>query len=121
VFTGFLYDERALAEAEELARPFDYETVEASRPALVKNALRASIGETPARALAEKLLGIAAGGLERRARRDENGRGERAHLEPLVSLVSRGECPADETARGLTVGAEIDVRELVERTRLELG
>jgi glutamate--cysteine ligase len=120
VFTGFLYDERALAEAEELARPFDYETVEASRPALVKDALGARIGDTPARALAERLLEIAVGGLERRARNDARGQSERSYLEPLARLVERGECPADETARGLTVGTEIEARELVERTRLAL-
>jgi glutamate--cysteine ligase len=121
LFTGFLYDERALAEAEELVRGFDFETIEAARPALVQGAMRAHIGETPVRALAERLLDIATGGLERRARRDESRRTERAYLDPLASLVSRGECPADQTARGLAVGAELDVRELVERTRLPLG
>jgi glutamate--cysteine ligase len=121
VFTGFLYDERALAEAEELAKGFDYDTIEAARPALVRDAMRARIGETPVRALAERLLDIAAGGLDRRARRDESGRTERQYLDQLVSLASRGECPADETARGLEVGAAVDVRELVERTRLPLG
>ncbi|HEX6766617.1 MAG TPA: glutamate-cysteine ligase family protein, partial [Polyangiaceae bacterium] len=120
LFTGILYDERALAEAEELARPFDYETVEASRPALVRDALRANIGRAPARGLAERLLDIALGGLDRRARRDESGRSERAHLEPLVALVSRGECPADATAAGLDVGAAIDVSEIVRRTRFPL-
>jgi glutamate--cysteine ligase len=121
LFTGFLYDERSLADAEELARGFDYETTEAARPALVRDALGARIGETPVRALAERLLEIATSGLERRARRDENGRTERAYLDPLASLVGRGECPADETARGLAEGSEVDVRELVERTRLPLG
>jgi glutamate--cysteine ligase len=121
LFTGFLYDERALAEAEELASGFDYETIEASRPSLVRDAMRARIGERRVRTLAERLLDIANGGLDRRARRDENGRTERAYLEPLVSLVGRGECPADETARGIAVGAEVDARELVERTRLPFG
>jgi glutamate--cysteine ligase len=118
IFTGFLYDERALAEAEELARPFDYETIEASRPALVRDALRARIGDTPARALAERLLDIARGGLDRRARRDERGRSESAYLEPLVALVERGECPADQAAANVAVGAELPVQALVERTSL---
>ena len=120
IFTGILYDERALAEAEELVRGFDYETVEASRPALVKDALGATIGATPARALAERLTDIALGGLDRRARLDEAGRSERALLEPLVAFVARGECPADETAKGIDVGATVDVAELVARTRLAL-
>lgn len=120
VFTGFLYDERALAEAEELARKFDFETVEAARPALVRDALGARIGNVPARALAERLLDIALGGLDRRGRMDSEGRSERTYLEPLVALVSRGECPADEMARGLPTDVELDVHELVNRTRLLL-
>ena len=118
IFTGFLYDDRALQQAEELARAFDYDSLEASRPALVQDALGANIGTTPARALAERLLEIALGGLDRRARLDGAGRSERAYLEPLVALVSRGQCPADETAAGLAVGADLDVREIVARTRL---
>jgi glutamate--cysteine ligase len=118
IFTGILYDERALVEAEELVRAFDYATVEAARPALVKDALRAAIGETPARALAERVLDIALGGLDRRSRLDANGRSERALLEPLVPFVERGDCPADATAKGLEADAPIDVAELVRRTRL---
>ncbi|HEX6271474.1 MAG TPA: glutamate-cysteine ligase family protein [Polyangiaceae bacterium] len=118
IFTGFLYDERALDEASELVRGFDYETMEAARPALVRDALRASIGGTPARALAERLIDIALGGLDRRAKLDASGSSERAYLEPLAALVARGECPADETAKGLAVGANVDTAELVERTRL---
>jgi glutamate--cysteine ligase len=120
VFTGFLYDERALAQAEELAYELDYETVEASRPALVRDALRANVGAVPARALAERLLDIALGGLERRARQDGGGRSERAYLEPLVALVSRGQCPADETTAGLPMETDLDVAELVARTGLPL-
>jgi glutamate--cysteine ligase len=120
VFTGLLYDERALAEAEEFARPFDYETLEAARPALVRDALSASIAGAPVRSLAERLLEIAAGGLDRRARRDAEGRTERRYLEPLVALVARGECPADVTAAGVPRGASLDATELVRRTRLPL-
>jgi glutamate--cysteine ligase len=121
LFTGVLYDDLALDEAEALVRGFDYETVEAARPALVRDALRARIGETPARALAERLLDIAAGGLDRRARRDASGRSERAHLEPLVALVTRGECPADDTARGVAPGALVEVSDVIARTRFPLG
>jgi glutamate--cysteine ligase len=120
IFTGVLYDERALGEAEELVRGFDYATVEAARPALVRDALRASIGATLARALAERLVDIALGGLDRRARHDASGRSERAHLEPLAALVARGECPADEAAKGIAIGATLDVAELISRTRLAL-
>lgn len=121
LFTGVLYDDRALEEAEALVRGFDYETVEASRPALVRDALRARIGDTPARALAERLLDIAGGGLDRRARLDAAGRTERVQLEPLVALVARGECPADDAARGLAPGTLVSVSELIARTRFPLA
>jgi glutamate--cysteine ligase len=121
VFTGILYDERALAEAEDFASGFHYETLEAARPAFVKDALRATFGGVSLRALAERVLEIAAAGLDRRARRDALGRTERALLEPLVALVARGECPADQTAAGVPPGTLLDARELVRRTRLPLG
>lgn len=118
LFTGLLYDQKALAEAEELALGFDLDTLEAARPALVTSALHADIAGGPARALAEKLLEIALGGLSRRARLDAQGRDERRHLGALVALVAEGRCPGDTTAEGVEVGATLSVPELVERTRL---
>lgn len=118
LFTGFLYDQKALAEAEELAHTFDLDTLEAARPALVTHALRASVAGRPARAPAEKLVDIARGGLARRARLDSNGRDESRHLDALASLVSRGETPADIAAQGLTPGTTLTVPDLIARTRL---
>jgi glutamate--cysteine ligase len=118
LFTGILYDTRALAEAEELAMTFDLDSIEAARPALVTNALRANIAAHPARALAEKLLDIALGGLSRRARLDPAGRDERRHLDALSALVAEGRCPGDETSEGVTLGKTLTVPELIERTRL---
>jgi glutamate--cysteine ligase len=118
LFTGILYDARALAEAEELAMTFDLESLEAARPALVTDALRASIAGRPARALAEKLLEISLGGLARRARLDVHGSDERRHLSALVALVAEGRCPADATAEGVAIGAALGVREVIDRTRL---
>jgi len=120
LFTGFMYDEAALAQAEILSRRFDLATLEASRPALVQKALRASIGSEPVAPLAERLLEIASAGLARRARLDAEGRDERRYLEPLVALVAQGRCPADELTQGLAVGQELPVAELIRRTRLEL-
>jgi glutamate--cysteine ligase len=120
LFTGFMYDDVALGQAEELSRRFDFETLEASRPALVQKALKASIGTEPVAPLAQRLLEIASGGLERRARLDAEGRDERRYLEPLIALVAEGRCPADELTRGLATGQELPVAELIRRTRLDL-
>jgi glutamate--cysteine ligase len=118
LFTGILYDARALAEAEELAMTFELDSLEAARPSLVTDALHASIAGRPARELAEKLLDISLGGLARRARLDAQGKDECRHLTALAALVEAGRCPADVTADGVPVGAELGVAELVERTRL---
>jgi glutamate--cysteine ligase len=118
LFTGLLYDARALAEAEEFAHTFELDALEAARPALVADALRADIAGRPARALAEKLVDIALGGLARRARLDASGRDERRHLDALVALVAQGRCPADVVAEGVPLGATLTVPELIERTRL---
>ena len=118
LFTGLLYDERALAEAEELAATFDLETLKASRPAFVRDALAANYGDRPLRALAERVLEIAQGGLSRRACVDASGRDESHFLKPLSALVSLGLCPADVVAEGTTEGVELPVAELIERTRL---
>jgi glutamate--cysteine ligase len=92
---GIFYDERALAEAEVLADSLGAHAVTAARPALVRDALSADIGGLPARALAERLLDIAKGGLERRARLNAAGETEAIHLEPLIALTARGFSPAD--------------------------
>ncbi|HEV8551293.1 MAG TPA: glutamate-cysteine ligase family protein, partial [Polyangiaceae bacterium] len=120
LFTGILYDERALAEAETLARGFELDTLEAARPELVQKALRASIAGKPVAPLAERLVDIANGGLERRARKDAEGRDERRFLDPLRELVEHARCPADLLTQGLATGQQLPVEELVRRTRLEL-
>lgn len=118
LFTGMLYDARALDEAEVIAREFDLPALEAARPGLVRDGLAGSVAGRPVRPLAERLVEAALGGLARRARLDSEGRDERRFLEPLAALVARGECPADERVRGLTPGATLDVAEMVARTRL---
>ena len=120
LFTGFVYDERALAEAEVLARRFELATLTAARPLLVRDALAASIAGEPVQPLAERLVEIALGGLSRRARRDVSGRDERRYLEPLQTLVLAGKCPADALRAGHRVGDVLEVAEIVRLTRLAL-
>jgi glutamate--cysteine ligase len=118
LFTGLLYDQKALAEAEDLGFSFDLEEIEGARPALVQDALAANIGARSVRSVAERVVDIALSGLERRARFDGEQQDERRYLRPLAELVATGRCPADVTADGLEVGEEVAVQELIRRTAL---
>jgi glutamate--cysteine ligase len=118
LYTGLLYDDRALAEAHAFARTFDYEEVTRSRVALVTNGLAANIGKRPARELAERLLEIATGGLQRRSKLTSGGRDETLHLVKLQKLTSAGLSPADVLTEGLEAG-DADLRhEILARTRI---
>jgi glutamate--cysteine ligase len=117
LFTGFLYDSTALAQAEELARTFSYDQVMQARPDLVRYGLAATLSSRAARDVAATLLEIAAGGLARRQRRNEAGEDEGIYLQPLADLVARGACPADELTRDLPGGVEFR-REVIRRTAL---
>jgi glutamate--cysteine ligase len=118
LLVGVLYDSAALDQARELFGRLDHTTVEQARPELVRQGLGARIGNTSARALAETLLDIAAGGLRRRARIDAEGRDETHYLAGLGELVERGRSPADELVAELPVDPRERAREIVRRTRL---
>jgi glutamate--cysteine ligase len=112
LFTGLLYDDTALAETEELGRRISFEAVLASRAEVPRAGLAGRLGDRPLRALAERLLDIAAGGLRRRGRKNELGEDESIHLRPLAALVAAGKTPADELIAGLTPGSPIDASTL---------
>ena len=95
LFTGLFYDARALDEADELSSSFTFAELEALRPAVVERALLAPFKGKKAVDVAARLVDIARGGLERRARLDSDGRDERIHLEALAALVGAARCPAD--------------------------
>jgi glutamate--cysteine ligase len=117
LWTGILYDERALDEAEALTESFTFAELEAVRPAIAERALAATFRGQPLAALAERVLAIAEGGLSRRARM-RNGSDERVHLSRLASLVEKGQCPADALVEGLMAeGADLK-REILSRGRI---
>lgn len=118
LFTGLLYDERALDEAAALAAPLGLEVLEAARPALVRDALSAVVGGVKAQVLAERVLEIASGGLERRARLRGDGKDERAHLARLAGLVAQGRVPSDDLTEGLPPGILLEPAELIRRCRV---
>jgi glutamate--cysteine ligase len=93
---GFLYDERALAEAEALAERISPVELEAVRPEIARVGLKASLQGRELHAWAGDLLDIARSGLARFAVSDpEFGADECVHLAPLVALVERHQSPAD--------------------------
>jgi len=117
LYTGFLYDETALTEAEALARTLDYATVERARPDLVTAGLSARIGSRSAADLAMSLHEISAAGLGRRARMNSRGQDERAHLKRLLDLNQEGQSPADRLVEGLSAGDADLEREILARTK----
>jgi glutamate--cysteine ligase len=118
LFTGILYDDQALSEAEAFARELRLEELIAARPSLVQFGLAARIGERPMQALAERVLEIAAGGLARRACLNEHGKDEGIHLELLTSLVQNGKTPADAMIEGLTSDSTPSVADVIARTHI---
>jgi glutamate--cysteine ligase len=117
LFTGLLYDDRALAEAEELAREVTLDVALASRAQIPMHGLSARLGARPIRELAERLLDISGGGLTRRARFNDHGQDEAIYLLPLSKLVAAGQSPADELRGKRAPGSLIDESAL-ERVRV---
>lgn len=117
LFTGLLYDARALGEATEFSASLDFEVVQSARPALVSDGLGARIGGRSARDLALRVFEIAEAGLERRARLNAEGQSERVLLEPLRTLVERGRSPADDLVDGLERSSD-PRREILRRCRV---
>src|SRR5262249_4774178 len=118
LWTGILYDPRALDEADELSASFTFAELEAVRPAIAERALAATFRGAPLADLAPRLLEISAGGPQRRARPNKNGKDESAHLTRLGALVDKGWCPADALVEGLG-NTDADLRqEILARARI---
>lgn len=118
LFTGILYDEQALTEADSFTHELDLTALEAARPDLVRLGLKAQVAGKPAQRLAERVLEIAEGGLARRAIRNDHGDDERVHLNPLMRLVQGGKTPADAMIEGLGRDSKLSVAEVIRRTHI---
>ncbi|HEY3667717.1 MAG TPA: glutamate-cysteine ligase family protein, partial [Polyangiaceae bacterium] len=118
LFTGILYDEQALAEAESFARELNVDELMKARPALVQHGLATQVGDRPMQQLAERVLEIADGGLSRRAILNAQGEDERVHLKLLTSLVQSGKTTADALIEGLSADATPSVRDMIARTHI---
>jgi glutamate--cysteine ligase len=118
LFTGILYDELALAEAESFARELSVDALLRARPELVQSGLASRVGDRPMQQLAERVLEIANAGLARRAVLNDEGNDERIHLAELTALVQSGRTPADAVIEGLNAESTPSVADVIARARI---
>ena len=118
LWTGIFYDTRALAEAEALVTGWTHDEVEGSRASIWKEGLRAPFRGRPLREVAEHVLEIAEGGLERRGCKNARGKDERVHLAKLRKLIEKGLTPADVLLEGMNKVAD-PLAEIAKRTALD--
>ncbi len=96
LFTGILYDARALDQAEEIVGSFGFAELDALRPSVSELGLAATFRGRPAGEVASRLLEAAAGGLQRRARARADGADESVYLQPTIARAARLRSPADD-------------------------
>ena len=104
LWTGILYDEAALAEADALVENITHDELAAIRPQIPADGLRTPFRGKPLAELAQKVIDIAERGLERRAILNREGKDERIHLESIKVLAANARCPADVLRDGLSDG-----------------
>jgi glutamate--cysteine ligase len=120
LWTGILYDAQALAEADALTADWTLDEVTATRKEVFQKGLGARFRAGTLQPLAERLLTIAEGGLERRAYKSPSGKDERVHLGRLKELVERGQTPADRLLEGIEHVRDLRA-EIIARSDLGAG
>lgn len=101
LWTGIFYDKKALSEAEALTADWTFDEVGATRKEVWNKGLASRFRGGTLQTVAEKVLTIAAGGLERRNNLSPSGNDERSHLARLEELVAAGQSPADKLVEGI--------------------
>ncbi|MEO7067654.1 MAG: glutamate--cysteine ligase [Rhodanobacter sp.] len=94
-WVGLLYDQEALDAAWDLVKDFTREERHVLRDGVPKQALKLPFRGAHVRELAEQALKIAAHGLKRRARLNDNGADESIFLQPLLEIVHANQTPAE--------------------------
>lgn len=120
LWTGIFYDKKALAEADALTADFTFDEVERSRKDVWQKGLAARFRASTLQPLAEKMLDIAKGGLERRGHLSPSGKTEAVHLARLEELVAKGHSPADALTEGITYVRDMRA-EIINRADLGIG
>lgn len=101
LWTGILYDDKALAAADAMTADWTHDEVQQSRKEIWQKGLGARFRAGNLQPLAEKLIAISEGGLERRAYLSSSGKDERVHLAHIKELVAEGKTPADRLLEGI--------------------
>ncbi len=106
LWTGIFYDETALADTEALVNGWEHDELAELRARVWRDGLRTVFRRAPLAEVAERVVAIAVGGLERRglsaALGDPcGGKDESIHLARLRKLVGEGRTPADVLLEGL--------------------
>jgi glutamate--cysteine ligase len=118
LWTGILYDSRAMDEAERLIAGWTHDEVAHLRKHVWRDGLRTDFRGAPLARVAERMIAISEGGLERRARVDvRSGKDERTHLARLRKLVGEGKTPADMLLEGMEKEKD-PMRAMLERSTL---
>ncbi len=94
-WVGLLYDDAALDAAWDLVKDFTREERHALRDGVPKHALKLPFRGGSVRELAMQALKISVAGLQRRARRNDNGSDESRFLDPLIEFADANETPAE--------------------------
>ena len=94
-WTGLLYDATALDAAWDLVKDFSVEELHVLRDGVPRQAFKLPFRNGTVLDVARQAVQIAAHGLARRARRNEDGDDETVFLAPLMELVEAGETPAE--------------------------
>ena len=95
-WVGLVYDDGVLDAAWDLVKDWNAEERQKLRDDVPRLGLNAQIRGRSVRAIANEVLALARKGLERRARRNAQGRDETTYLEPLEDIVARGKTPAED-------------------------
>jgi glutamate--cysteine ligase len=96
IWTGLLYDSKALDAAWDLVKDWTAEDRQGLRDAVPREALFAKVKGRPVRDVAREVLGYSRAGLSRRGRKGCKGRDESSFLEVLEEIVEAGRTPADD-------------------------
>ncbi len=120
LWTGIFYDKQALHEVEALTSDWTFDEVNATRKEVWSKALGARFRGQVIQPIAERVVAIAADGLDRRGFLSPSGKTERAHLARLEELVAKGQCPADALVEGLDHVADLRA-EVISRCDLGAG
>jgi glutamate--cysteine ligase len=117
LWTGVLYDDRALGEAEALVEGWTHDEVAELRTRVWREGLRSRFHGRPLADVASRLVTIAEGGLERRGCLSASGKDERVHLARLKQLVAEAKSPADVLLEGMDRESD-PIAAIVERSTL---